>query len=77
VIKDDLGGFDSLVKELDLGKEVDRGLIIELNRKESLDIAHELRFGCRLKESLKLLKKKVSIIEFCLCEALLDQRRDS
>jgi hypothetical protein len=77
MIKDDLGGFDSLVKELNLGKEVDRGLIIKLDCKESLDIAHELRFGYRLKESLKLLKKKVSIIEFCFYEALLDQRRDS
>jgi hypothetical protein len=71
-----LGGFDSLVKELDLGKEVDRGLIIELDHKESLDIAYKLCFGHRLKESLKLLKKKVSIVEFCLCEVLLDQRRD-
>jgi hypothetical protein len=77
VIKGDFRGFDSLVKELDLCNKISRALLVKSDYKEGLKVAYKLRFSGRLEESFKLLKKEVSIVEFCLCEALLDFRRDS
>jgi hypothetical protein len=77
VIKGDFRGFDSLVKKLDLCNKIGRALVVKSDYKEGVKIAYKLRFGRRLEESFKLLKKEVSIVKFCLCEALLDFRRDS
>jgi hypothetical protein len=51
------GGLNPFVKDLDLCKEVSKGSCIKSNRKESLDVAHKLRFRGRLKEGLELLKE--------------------
>ena len=77
MIEGDFRGFDSLVKELDLCNEIGRAFLVKSDCEKGLKVAHKLRFGGRLEESFKLLKKEVSIVEFCLCEALLDFRRDS